>query len=103
MPKPDKKSEEKKPYFIPKISKKESARLRKYSVVRKEYLAEHPFCEVKGCRERATENHHKRGKIGSLLCDKRYFFATCSDHHRFIEVHPEWAKENGYSENRLSK
>lgn len=89
-------------------SKKRAKEERDYSTVRKEYLEEHPICEV--CiRENnpykypATEIHHKKGRIGPLLTDSRYFLAVCRDHHEFIENNPKWAKLKGYSINRLTK
>lgn len=32
----------------------------------------------------ATEIHHKRGRVGDLLCNKEFFFAVSSEGHRYI-------------------
>ena len=61
------------------------------------------FCQVKGCKGLATEVHHKKGRIGKLLTDIRYFLGVCRECHNKIELNPTWAKENGYSLNRLDK
>ena len=97
---------------IRSVGKKREKLNIKYSVERKEYLEIHPICEVVGCTCEATEIHHKMGKIGyadqwardndiPLLIDKRFFLAVHHEHHRKIEDKPEWAKENGYSVERL--
>jgi hypothetical protein len=50
-----------------KVSKKQAERLRAYNKVRKVYLLSNTHCE--GCKNDATEIHHKKGRLGSLLCD----------------------------------
>lgn len=73
-----------------------------YKVVSKDYLTQNKFCEC-GCGRKAVEIHHSRGRIGSLLCDIRYFKAVASSCHRTIELKPKDAKKNGLSVSRLSK
>jgi len=75
---------------------------REYARLRKWYLEENPICEVKGCKNWATEVHHKKGRVGSLLTDATYFLAVCQPHHNYIESHPAEAKEHGYSLSRLA-
>lgn len=77
----------------------------KYLLVRAETLSERKHCEarVPGCTIRATEIHHMKGRIGSLLTDKRYFLAVCRNCHNYIEMNPLWAKEKGFSLSRLKK
>ena len=58
---------------------------------------------VKGCKGLATEVHHKKGRIGKLLTEISYFLGVCRECHSKIELEPIWAKENGYSLNRLDK
>lgn len=74
-----------------------------YLKVRAEYLKIHPLCEFPKCTHRATDIHHKAGKIGELLIDDNHFMALCRDHHRLIENNPAWAKQNNFSISRLSK
>lgn len=53
------------------------------------------------CGKDATQVHHKKGRIGKLLLDVRFFLPVTQDCHQYIEEHPEWAKEQGYSLSRL--
>lgn len=59
-----------------------------------------------------SQIHHKRGRTGyadqwardldiSLLIDVRYFLAVSAEGHKKIEDNPDWAKERGYSLDRL--
>lgn len=57
------------------------------------------MCEVEGCVHKATQIHHKKGRIGDALYND--FLAICEDCHRKVEENPEWAKENGYSVSRI--
>ncbi|QNS40152.1 hypothetical protein H0S70_06985 [Chryseobacterium manosquense] len=94
-------NEKKKPKPIPKMSKKRQQEIREYTIKRLQFLAqpENLKCPITG--ERATEIHHMRGRIGSLLLDTRYWLAVSRNGHRRIEENPEWAKENNYSLNRI--
>lgn len=83
-------------------SQKRAKQEREYAKLRKVYLFTHPVCEVIGCGCESTEIHHKKGRIGDLLTDERYFLAVCRSHHNYIELHPEEAKEKGYSLSRLA-
>ncbi len=86
-----------------RMSKKRAAEIRLYNTKTKpEFLTKHPKCEVDRCVLSASDIHHKKGKIGDLLNDTRYFLATCRWDHDFIENHPVWAKSKGYSLDRLS-
>jgi hypothetical protein len=84
-------------------SKKRAAQERKYIKLRDWYLEENPICEVKGCHSHSVDVHHKKGRIGELLTDFRYFLAVCRPHHNYIEHHPEESKAHGYSLSRLAK
>tara|TARA_R110000772_G_C13310310_1_gene440340 strand:- start:14966 stop:15364 length:399 start_codon:yes stop_codon:yes gene_type:complete len=50
-----------------------------------------------------TEVHHKKGRVGSLYLDESYWLAVSRKGHQKIEMNPDWAKEKGFSVNRLSK
>lgn len=73
-----------------------------YAKVRKEFLLEHPTCEVcpllSGIHEvtthPATVIHHKRGR-GPFLCDKTTFIASCSDGDSWIHRNKTRAKQLG--------
>ncbi len=46
--------------------------------------------------------HHMRGRIGSLLLDKRYWLPVCHECHRKIEDNRAWAIKRGYLLDRLT-
>lgn len=97
---------------LPKVSKKRAVENAKYTVKRLEFLGkpENRICPVTG--QETTDIHHKMGRIGfadqwarinniTLLLDTRFWLAVSRDGHRQIEENPSWAKEMGYSLNRL--
>ena len=88
---------------IPKISKKRKVENLQYQVSRIEFLGkkENLICPVTG--EKTTEIHHKKGRVGSLFLDTRFWLAVSRKGHKKIEENPEWAKKEGYSLSRLSK
>lgn len=87
--------------MIRKRSLKRAKKEREYDKVRAEYLSAHEFCEVCGWGE-GLQIHHKKGRIGELLTDTRFFLAVCHTCHQKIELFPQWAKEKGYSLSRLT-
>lgn len=93
--------EKKKPKPIAKRSKKRAKQETEYSKVRRIYLEHFPVCEVWNCGLKSTQIHHRMGRIGPLLIDVNHFLAVCDTCHSYIENHPLWAKEQGYSESRL--
>lgn len=88
-------------YKIPKVSEKRKVDNAKYLVLRIEFLGkpENQKCPITG--KPTTDVHHSKGRIGSLLLDTRYWIALSREGHKQVEENPEWAKENGYSLNRL--
>lgn len=99
---------------IPGVSDKMKKLLYKYGKVRKQFLSlpENQICPVTG--QKATTIHHKMGRIGyaddlarktdtPLLIDTRFFLSVSMEGHRKIEENPNWAKEMGFSLDRLSK
>jgi hypothetical protein len=82
---------------IKKVSKKRQKENLEYFKVKEEYFKEHPYCEFPGCRSKEITLHHKKGRIGSFLTDKRYFCSLCWEHHLWIETHPEQARQLGLS------
>lgn len=99
-----KKSKSNKRKRIPFMSKKRKLEFPIYSVNRKIYLnrPENRWCPVFPSK-RAIEVHHKKGRIGSLYLDERYWLAVSDQGHKKIELNPKWAKEKGYSLSRLAK
>lgn len=84
---------------IKKESKKRSIDNKAYLTLREVFL-KGKICPVTG--QRATQIHHKKGRIGSLLCDVKYWLAVSDEGHKKIELNPKWAKEQGYSLSRLA-
>lgn len=62
-------------------------------------------CEIKSpdCIKIIQGTHHKRGRVGKNLNDKKHWLRSCNPCNMYCETHPEWAKENGFSESRLAK
>lgn len=91
------------PVKIPRRSKKRLAEEAQYSKDRREFLdrPENMFCAVFPWK-RATQVHHKMGRIGPLLLDQRYWLAVSDEGHKKIEANPAWARENNFSLDRLS-
>ena len=87
---------------IPKVSKKRQIQNLQYSVLRTEFLGkkENQICPITG--NPTTDIHHKKGRVGELFLDTKYWVALSREGHRFVEENPEWAKEKGYSLNRLT-
>lgn len=94
-----------KPIYKPpnKISPKRKIENLKYAAQRIIFLGkpENRICPITG--KETTEVHHKKGRTGSLFLDERYWLAVSREGHIQIENNPEWAKEKGYSLDRLSK
>lgn len=98
---------------VSEASEKQKERLKEYKRVRIEFLLEKDHCEVAtdGCRvpypvvnpTEVLQVHHKAGRVGTLLLEKKYFLAVCSICHRKVEDFPKWAKDNGYSIPRLNQ
>jgi len=87
---------------IPKVSEKRISENIIYNSERIKFLMlpENKICPI--TKQPTTDLHHKKGRIGALLLDKRYWIALSREGHKQVEENPEWAKENGYSLNRLS-
>jgi hypothetical protein len=81
------------------VSKKRAKQLRAYKKVRDQYMFLHPNCVR--CKREASEIHHKKGRMGELLTNTKYFISVCRECHHFIETNPVAAKMFGYSLDRL--
>lgn len=97
-----KKAPEKKVYKIAKESKKRKDENKEYSKERKEYLKVNNKCMagLDGCKKVATQIHHRKGRVGKLLTDTKYWLPVCEDCHRKIEDNPQMAYEKGLSVKR---
>lgn len=87
---------------IKKFSKTSLDKLRRYRKVRDKYLEENPICQYPRCKSKEVTLHHKAGRLGAYLTDKRFFSALCWPHHQYIETHPEESRKLGFTISRLS-
>lgn len=96
------KKDGKKIYRIKPMAPKRSKEMGEYKKVKDRYLQEHPICE---CCDAAPSDqiHHKAGRTNRRLILVEFFLATCDPCHKEIEANPVWAKENGYSVDRIPK
>ncbi len=78
-----------------KMSKAKAIENRKYVKLKNEALGKWPTCEFPDCIRIATQVHHQRGRIGSMLCDKRYWILLCQFHHTWIHEHSKTARAMG--------
>jgi hypothetical protein len=90
---------ENKPTSVKRVSDKRQRQLDEYAVIREEYLNENKHCVP--CNDHniktvATEIHHKNGREGERLNDKRFFLSSCEDCHRHIHLNPKESREKGY-------
>lgn len=86
---------------IARVSDKRKIENLKYTAQRIIFLGkkENQICPI--TKKQTTDVHHKKGRVGSLFLDERFWVALSREGHKFVEENPEWAKENGYSLNRL--
>ena len=96
----EKQSKEKKQ--INKVSDKRKLEVIIYKSERIKFLMlpENKVCPI--TKQPTTDVHHSKGRIGTLYLDKRYWIALSREGHKYVEEHPEWARENGFSLSRLS-
>ena len=75
-----------------------------YSVLREQFLKNHPCCQARipGCSMVATDIHHKKGRVGKLFLDDSEFLAVCRMCHTWIENNPAEAKLLDFSKSRES-
>ena len=86
-----------------KRSKKRSKQETEYSKLRLLYLNDHEFCESRlpGCSLKATDIHHKKGRVNEDLTDITEWMAVCRSCHQWIETHPIEATELGFRKSKI--
>ena len=104
-------------YTIPKQSKKMAALMPRYYKIRADFMnaLDSQDCPVYPDKS-ISDVHHKKGRSPDayaddwarennipLLLDVRFFLAVSRYGHDYIEANPKWAKEMGYSLDRLTK
>lgn len=90
---------------INRISEKRKVEMSIYDKRRLAFLALHSNCQASldGCSVKATDIHHKAGRVGDDYLNISKWLAVCRSCHSWIETHPEDAKTLGLSESRLKK
>lgn len=73
----------------------------RYSKAKAEHFKEHPNCAWPQCTRSVRKGHeldihHKAGRNGPLLYERRYFCTLCRRHHDYVESHLSWARANGW-------
>ena len=88
---------------IRKVSKSMEAKLKIYSSLKKEFmlLPENKYCPVFKNKP-ATQVHHSKGRIGSLLLNTEFWIAVSSEGHKFIHENDSWARRKGFLKTRMS-
>ena len=92
-----------KPKSISPVSVKRRGEMDEYSKKRLAFLTLHSNCQAKlvGCSGKATDVHHKAGRVGDDYLNMNKWLAVCRTCHKFIEENPAEAKDLGFSESRL--
>lgn len=91
---------------IKKVSDKKVQQDKLYSILRKNFLKNNPICaahSLLNCSPVATTIHHPSGRVGDRYLDDSEFIGLCIQGHTYVELNPEWSKENGFSKSRLAK
>jgi hypothetical protein len=91
------------PTKLKKVAKRRQKQNSEYTQVRQLFLSKNEFCKARLpiCTMWATEVHHMKGRIESLLTDANYFLPVCRKCHDWIENHPDEAYDLGLSLYRL--
>lgn len=94
-----------KPKSISPVSTKRRGEMDTYSKLREAFLVVKPHCEAKlvGCTAKATDVHHKAGRVGDNYLKIGTWLSVCRSCHSWIETNPLEAKELGFSESRLNE
>lgn len=89
---------------IPKKSAKRIEDDKVYFAERDLFLMMHKECQlnVPGCTRKATEIHHKAGRIGAKYLDKKYWAASCRNCNGWVEVNSAAAKKKGWKISKFS-
>ena len=92
-----------KPKSISPVSAKRRVEMDEYSKKRVAFLTLHTNCQAKlvGCMGKASDVHHKAGRVGDNYLKISTWLAVCRTCHTWIENNPEEAKELGHSESRF--
>ncbi len=82
----------KKPYKIPKMSKKREAENKVYLMLREKFLRDNPVCFIKGCGKVANTIEHSAGR-GINFLKVATWKPCCLEHNLELENNPALSKE----------
>lgn len=77
------------------ISKRMRVAKRIYAKLRRQFLAQNPECAVYRNKP-ANQIHHRRGRIGTLLIDQRFWLSVSMAGHEWIGRNPVQARAKGF-------
>lgn len=78
-----------------RASPKRQSEYKQYTQVRNAYLIINPVCQR--CKKaKATDIHHKAGRVGKWLCLDKYFAALCRPCHDYCHANPVAARKQGW-------
>jgi hypothetical protein len=86
---------------IKKVAEKMAKKLDAYAERRRAFL-HNKRCAVFPVLK-ATEIHHKAGRIGKMLLNEKYWLAVSRKGHVEIEMNPAWAEKMGFKISRLTE
>jgi len=72
------------------------------TVTKPQWLEEHPSCEICGTMYCVTV-HHKKGRLGDLLNNTKFFMTICAKHHDSIHRNVKESYEKGWMLKRNSR
>ncbi len=80
-----------------RVSKKLAKGLRAYSKLRRDFLVDHPNCEITrdGCTHQSTQVHHGAGR-GTNLNEIGTWFAICGNCHLWLHANARTARLLGF-------
>lgn len=83
---------------VKKVSEKRKEIDKEYLKIRKDYLTKNLRCMARvKCNGAVSEDlHHRKGRIGKLLIDERFFMAVCRKCHDHIHSHHSESVKQGF-------
>lgn len=84
------------------ISAARRKRMAAYGIKVSKWKRANPLCKVcftRGRKVAKTQDcHHRRGRVGQLLFEEKYWLPVCRPCHIHIHAHCGWAKNYGFIE-----
>lgn len=86
-------------------SKQQAKIMRKLGNLYDPYLEKNPVCAIQSpvCTYVATCVNHKAGRGKKVVLDEETMEPSCEPCNGYIEIHDDWARENGHKVTRIYK